>query len=407
MADTFTGPTVQLRTGRARAVWQGHPWVLSQSVRGIAGDATPGDVVRVIDHREQTLDFGLYSGATSLPVRMLGVGARWPRDWPPADLPDDFWRHRLASALRLRAAFGLPRAGVTDCFRLLNSEGDATPGFIVDVYGRTAVLHLTTAAAWTRREAMIDALRASLELDGIYAQCDSRAAAQEGFPDESGVVFGQVPEAVEVIESGVRYRLALGELQKTGHYLDQRDNRVRFGQLAAGRRVLDAYSFAGSFALHAARGGAERVVAIDSSQPALEAARANAEANALQGRIEWVQAKAEGWLREAAQADARFDLISLDPPKLAPSRKSLSAALRKYEALCGQALQVLADDGLLMVASCSSVLGADELRGAVSLACARAQRTARMLAITHQPPDHPWPAAMREGLYLTAVLFQA
>lgn len=409
MSKPFTGPRVQLRTGRSRALWAGHPWVVEQSIRAIEGARVEtGAVVQVVDHHGETIDFGLYSAGSSLPVRLLGIGSAWPEDWPRDQLPLAFWQARVARARRLRESFGLPSPGRTDCYRLLNSEGDGTPGFVVDVYGRAAVLHVTTGAAWALRETLLQALRSELELDGVWVQCDARSAELEGTLGESGVLWGTLPERLELIEEGVRYALAPGELQKTGHYLDQRDNRLIFGRLARGRSVLDAYCFAGSFALHAARGGATRVVAVDSSPAAIAAAQANATLNGDEAaRIEWVRAKSEDWLRAAAEAGERFGLVSLDPPKLAPSRKSVEPALRKYEALCKQALRVLEPDGLLMVASCSSAIGADELRGALSAACAHARRTPRVLAVTHQPPDHPWPAAMREGLYLTAVLVQA
>ncbi len=399
----YQGPSIFLKPKKARPVWHGHPWVLLPTIGKVTGEPNDGDVVRICDAKGEVIDYGLWSSKSVLRVRTLGIGPNWPGGWPKASLPDDFWHRRLSDALFHRKSLGLPSRD-TNAFRLLNGEGDSTPGLIVDVYDTVVVVHFTTAASYAHRHTILEAVDATLKPQAIWAQTDKRTAAKEGFPVESWTASGSLPEEIDVLERGIRYRVAPRTLQKTGHYVDQRDNRALFGSMANGKRVLDAYSFTGGFALHAARGGATEVVVVDSSAPALAAAAVNAELNGIVDKLTFVQAKAEAYLQDARKRGERFDLISLDPPKLAPNAKAKHRACKKYESLCAEAMHILAPGGWLKVASCSSVIGADDLKEVLAAAAGQLQRRAYVVATTHQPADHPHPAAMPEGLYLSSVL---
>lgn len=405
----FTGPTVTLAPRSARPLWLGHPWVWERSIADVDRPPRPGQVVRVVDEHGQTVDFAWWSPRSAIRARTLRIGPDWPADWPADELPDDWLASRLAAARDLRARHGLPSPD-TDAWRWVNSEGDGLPGVVVDVYGTTAVLHLTTLAAWEHRDALIAAMRSCGTLDRVFVQTDAGMRDKEGLPELAETAFGEPLDpgrgALATVERGVRYRVELG-LQKTGHFCDQRDHRAAFGRLAEGRRVLDAFCYTGGFGLQAALHGAAEVIGVDSSAAAVELAAANAEANGVTEATTWRRRKAEDELRAAFDRGERFGLIGLDPPKWAPSARDRDKALRKLESLCVEALRVLEPGGHLVVSSCSHALGADELLTALAGASGRTHRRVDVDAIGGQPPDHPYPAAMREGRYLTVVYAHA
>ncbi|MCB9507433.1 MAG: class I SAM-dependent rRNA methyltransferase [Myxococcales bacterium] len=398
--------TVTLAPRAARPLWHGHPWVRDDAIARVEGSPRSGDVVRVVDERGAVIDYALWGERSRIRARTLGVGADWPAGWETSLLPAAFWDARLAEAVRRRAAAGLPSAATT-AYRLLNSEGDHTPGVIVDVFGGVAAVQLTTAAAVRHADAIASAVSALSGVSGVVLQVDARQAESEGFDERTSLSLGVVPDVVEIVEANVTYLVQPLGLQKTGHYCDQRENRALFGGLARGRRCLDAHAYTGGFALHAALGGAASVVAVDSSRPALDRAAENTAKNGCADRVELRRAKVEDALADSAERGERFDLISLDPPKLAASRRDLERAMRKVEALCAQALRVLAPEGILMIASCSHAIGPDDLKAALGAAAGREHRPLSVLATTEQPPDHPYPVAMREGRYLSAVTVSA
>ena len=394
-------PILTLAPGKSQPLWFGHPWVFEQNIGRISGEVFDGAVVQVVDPQGGPIDFALWSGSSKLPARLLGVGPRWPEGWNSRTLAE-LWRAKVRAAAALRARWNLPQPQVTEAYRLLNSEGDSAPGVVVDVFGAHCVMQLTTAAAFHHRAALVEALVEVLKPASVTVFSDATQAQREGFECIREVAHGHAPESVQVRENGVVYEVQLGSGQKTGHYMDQRENRARFGALAKGCRALDVHAFTGGFALNAALGGASEVVAIESSANAAAAVSRNAALNAL-ANVEVLTGKCERELAKLAEVGRQFDLISLDPPKLAPSRKTVPQALRKVEALIGQSISVLARQGLLVVASCSSYLGEAELKTALSHVTGRTHRSTRVFQVTHQASDHLYPAAMREGHYLTAV----
>ncbi|HVS02556.1 MAG TPA: class I SAM-dependent rRNA methyltransferase [Thermoanaerobaculia bacterium] len=382
-----------LKPGHVKPVWAGHPWVYAQAVARIEGPAAAGDVVAVEDAEGNVLGEGYYSPRSAIPVRLLTRGS------DERVAPGLLAERIAAAAARRRELLALPSTD-SDGFRLVHAEGDGLPGLVVDAYGDTACAQLLTAGIKRREEEVYDALAA---LPGVarVVEVGSRDSERlEGFRSTTRTVRGSDTEALTFRERGIGWRIPLGLAQKTGFYFDQRENRGRVEALAAGRRVLDAYSYVGGFALAAARGGARGVVAVDRSEAVLAAGRENAAANGLTDLVEWRRGDARRDLRRLAAAGERFDLVVVDPPKLAPTARHLPAARRAYRQLDTAALGLVAAGGLLVTCSCSAAFGVEDLLRTLAAA---GRRTGRRLAVLHvgqQAPDHPTPPAFPEGRYL-------
>jgi 23S rRNA (cytosine1962-C5)-methyltransferase len=377
-------PTVVLRKGRAKPLWHGHPWVFSQAIARVEGEAQDGALVRVADDEGREIGRAFFEASSLIRARIVARGEE------PVD--GAFFDRRLRACVELRRrALDLPREG-TNGFRLVNSEGDFLPGLIVDVFGDALVVWCGTAGMRTRLEGIADALERIVAPRAIVLASEGPARVLRG-------TLGDAPQTVT--ENGFRYACDLLGGQKTGFYFDQRENRRLVESYARGRRVLDAYCYSGSFALHAARGGASRVLAVDASLPAAELADENARANGLE--VEVIHDDAARALRRAREAGDRFDLVVLDPPKFAPRASATGEALRAYRALNAAALHVI-DEGLLLTASCSHHVGESELVRAVAEAATDASRRVAVLEVRGQAPDHPWLAACPEGRYLTMLV---
>ena len=393
-----------IRRGRVRPILAGHPWIMSGSVARYDGYPQTGDVVRLVAEEGQPLGWALHSSSPNLPLRTLAPGLQPERHLDGPRLTEAYWRDAISAAATRRQRWGLPAADTTT-WRLLNSEGDHTPGVTCDVFADRAALRVSTAAAWAYRDALVSALKASVpSLTGVAVGVDTAMLQLEGVRDALPFSDGETG-AVEVCERGMRLLVSPDSGQKTGHYCDQREQRLQLGRLASGMRVLDAYSFCGGFALQAALHGAASVVAVDSSRPAIHALEHNARLNGVEARVEARCGRVEDVLRSLADRDQRFDLISLDPPAIAPSARHVDKALRKLEALVLDTLRVAAPDATLVVSSCSRAIDAELLLRLVGSAAGRIGRHARLEHVMHQPPDHPVPAAMAEGRYLTGAWF--
>ena len=382
---------VVLRRGRARPLWFGHPWVYANAIDRIEGGADPGDVVSLAEHDGRRIGRGLYNPRSQIPVRLL------TRRDEAVDAA--FLRARIASARALRARLGLPSA-TTTAYRLVNSEGDDLPGLVVDVYGDAAVVQITTLGMALRRAAIFDALEAELGVASVFEAAAASYADLEGFQAVSQVARGASRATVPCLEDGIRLEVEPLGGQKTGMFIDQRENRARVGQLARRARVLDCYAYAGGFSLQAARGGAAAVTAVDSSSRAVGRVLAHAELNAE--RVEAVEADVFRFLETAPPR--AYDLVIIDPPKFARARKDLDAARKGYERLNALALGAVAPGGLLVTCSCSQNVDAAEFERVVA---AGAKLAARQLKIVEQRgpgPDHPLPPGFAEGQYLKVIL---
>jgi 23S rRNA (cytosine1962-C5)-methyltransferase len=383
---------VLLRTGRDGPVRGGNPWVFSQAIARI--DPAPpaaGEIVEVRDSGGGLLGAGYYNPATTIAVRML-----W---WGESPDLSTILARRLNNAIALRRSFV---GADTDAYRLVNGDGDGLSGVVVDRYADVAVIQLLTAGAERMRDELAAALSARGKLRAIVERSQGAVRKQEGLADRTGAVVGEAPAETVATENGIKFTVDLVHGQKTGAFLDQRENRALVRRIASGARVLDACCYGGGFALAALAGGARRVVGIDTSQRALAAARRNF---ALGGHgpaaAELVQGEAGEFMAQTAE---RFDVVVLDPPPLARSRADTERAGHLYTELNALAMRVLAPGGRILTFSCSVHFRGEEFLRAVRIAQTRAGRKLRMLARLGPGPDHPVLLGHAEGEYLTGLL---
>jgi 23S rRNA (cytosine1962-C5)-methyltransferase len=381
-----------------KIVRSGHPWVYADSVREQNREGQAGELAVIFDRSDRFLAVGLFDPDSPIRVRVLHVGK-------PATIDAVWWRERLRAAAGRRA--GLFDAQTTG-YRLIHGENDGWPGLVLDRYGDTLVLKLYTAA-WLPRLGEVTALmREELQPGRLVLRLSrniQEPAAGRFKLTEGQALIGDAPGGCVIfLESGLCFEAEVVRGQKTGFFLDQRENRRRVESLAAGRDVLNAFSFSGGFSLYAARGGARSVADLDISPHALASARRNFDLNPQLPAIaacrhESVQADAFEWL--ARKPDRRFGLIVLDPPSLAKREAERTRAIGAYGRLAADAMRWLDEGGLLLAASCSAHVTADEFFGAVRTAARDSGRKFTELETAHHPPDHP--AAFPEAHYLKAI----
>ena len=376
-------------SGRGATRWsKGHPWIYRSDV--VERPDAPAGAVQVRDPRGRVLGSALWSPASEISLRML------TRDDRPIDAA--FWRERIGAAIARREGID------ASAYRAVHGEGDGLPSLIVDVLDRYVVVQLLSAGLEVFRPAIVAALREHLSPAGILARNDVPVRRHEELGEGVELLAGEVPEWVEVREGPVRYQAAPWTGQKTGAFLDQRENRLLAGGLARGR-ALDAFSFHGSFALHMAR-AADEVVAVDQSGEALERARRNASLNGLRN-ITAVEANAFEFLRDRESAGERYDVVVLDPPAFAKHRSSVPAALRGYKEINLRGLRLLRPGGHLLTFSCSYHVGEPDFAGMLESAAADAGRAVRWVRWLAQSADHPRLLQVPETGYLKGAILQA
>jgi 23S rRNA (cytosine1962-C5)-methyltransferase len=385
---------VILHKGRARPLWFGHPWVYANAIARVDGDAAPGDTVSLVDHDGRFIGRGIFNSRSQIPVRLL------TRQEQPIDAA--FLRARIAAARAMRVRLGLP-SDRTSAYRLINSEGDDLPGLVVDVYNDAVVVQITTLGMAMRRAVLMDALEAELSPRTVFEVAAQSYAELEGFSATSRVARGESRAQVSCLEDGIRLEVEPLSGQKTGMFIDQRENRMRVGALARGARVLDCYAYAGGFGLQAARGGAAAVTAVDSSSRAV--ARIGAHASANGASIDAIEADVFRFLETATPRG--YDLIVVDPPKFARAKKDVEAARKGYERLNALALAALAPGGMLVTCSCSQNVDAVEFERIVAAGGKQANRPIRIVETRGAAPDHPLPAGFSEGQYLKVIFAYA
>jgi 23S rRNA (cytosine1962-C5)-methyltransferase len=385
--------TVRLKAGHVQPVWAGHPWVYAQAIEWIEGGATAGDEISVLDPKQNFLGRGFYSPGSAIPVRLLVRDATTPLDGA-------FFRHQIDRALALRASLGLPSDDTTG-HRLVFAEGDGLPGLIVDRFGDVLSVQFSTFGMKAREGLIFEALTEKLSPRAIVDRTANGPAASEGFLPSRGVVRGEEITALELKERGLSFRIPMDIGQKTGFYFDQRPLRARVEHVARGKRVLDAYSFVGAFAMAAARGGASKVVAVDESAIALEVGAECARLNGLEHHIEFTKHDARKVLSEAKGG---YDVVIVDPPRLAPTRGSRDNALLAYSKLAEHACHAVAPGGVLVYCSCSAAVDLFSLARALATGARRANVQATIFERGFQGADHPAPAAFPEGVYLKWIM---
>lgn len=401
---------VRLKPGREKSLLRRHPWVFSGAIDRLDGSPARGETVELRSSDDRFLAWAAWSPHSQIRARV------WSFEEP--DRPDAEWlrgRIGLALALRrtllrtLRQTSGSQNAsGEDSAVRLVHGEADRLPGLIVDRYADTLVMQVLSAGIERWRDVLADALIEQTGCARIYERSDADVRELEGLPVRSGVMRGDAPAVpLEIVEHGLRYAVDVVAGQKTGFYIDQRDNRHRIRELASGREVLNCFCYTGGFSIAALAGGARSVVSVDSSGPVLTLARHNAQVNGYEAQhAEWIEADIFRYLREARSQGRSFDLIVLDPPKFAPTEKHAPAATRAYKDINLNALKLLRPGGLLATFSCSGGVSADLFQKVVAGAAADAGVSASILDRFHASPDHPVLLEFPEGEYLKGLLLR-
>lgn len=383
-----------LARGRERRVQSRHPWVYRSEVAEVNGAFEPGDMVDVVDSRGRFLARGYANPRSEIVVRVLTHSQE--------AVDRDFFARRLSDALAYRKRI-MPDE---ESFRLVFSEGDLLPGLIVDKYGEYLVLQFLTLGMEARRVMVIELLDGLLHPAGMYDRSDVGSRRLEGLEEHAGNIAGHVPQVITIRESGLKFIVDVHGGQKTGFFLDQKENRRLVGPLSKGARVLDAFCHSGTFALSAAQGGAREVVGLDISADALALARENADLNGYLDICRFVTANAFDYLRETEKARERFDVVILDPPAFTKTRDALPGAIRGYKEINLRAFKILNPGGFLLTCSCSHHMDPELFRKVVEEAAADAKKTVRLVTRGSQAKDHPILGGVKETEYLKALLYQ-
>ncbi|HEX5221522.1 MAG TPA: class I SAM-dependent rRNA methyltransferase [Verrucomicrobiae bacterium] len=383
-------------------VRSGHPWVFADSIKEQNREGITGELAVIFDRNDKFLAVGFFDPDSPIRVRVVHVGK-------PTVIDDEFWRMRLDATVRRRDGLFDHR---TTGYRIINGESDGWPGLVLDRYDTTLVLKIYTAAWLNRLDAISGLIRERLNPDKTVLRVSRNVERRSPTRLDENVLFQNHagPEAgapVIFSESGIRFEADVWRGQKTGFFLDQRENRRMIESLSPGRTVLNAFSFSGGFSLYAARGGAKSVTDLDISKHALHSARRNFALNAGDSQIaacrhESIQADAFDWL--AGNAERQFDLIILDPPSLAKREIERPGAIRAYGKLVESGLKHLRSGGILLACSCSAHVSAEEFFGAVRQAARQSGRKFTELRTTRHAPDHH--ASFPEAEYLKGIYLQ-
>ena len=388
---------VILKPGREKSLRHRHPWVFSGAVERVEGNPAKGETVVVTARDGAFLGRGGFCGDSQIRARI------WSFD-PAETIDEAFLRARLAASIARR---GVMPAG-SDALRLVHGESDGLPGLVADRYGDTVVLQILSAGAERWRELWGPALAELTGARCVYERSDVEVRSLEGFAPRVGALFGTAPESVRIEEDGIAYEVDVAAGQKTGFYLDQRDNRALAAALAREAEVLNAFCYTGGFSLAALKGGAAHVVSLDTSEEALEGARRNVALNGFDAaRAEWVNADVFAQLRRYRDQGKRFRLIVLDPPKFAPTEKHVPNAARAYKDINLWALKLLAPGGHLLTFSCSGAVGPDLFQKIVAGAAADAKADVRVRRHLGASDDHAVSIHFPEGEYLKGLWLQA
>ena len=381
-----------LKRGKEESLLRFHPWVFSGAIAQADDDLKDGDLVRVLTNHGDFIAVGHFQMG-SIAVRILSF-----RD---VDIDADFWASRLASALKVRQSIGIADNPKNNTYRLVHGEGDNLPGLIIDVYDRTAVMQAHSIGMHLQRKQIAEQLVKVMgsRIDNVYYKSETTLPFMDDM--ENGFVYGGSEDNV-ALENGLKFYVDWLRGQKTGFFVDQRDNRSLLERYSAGKSVLNMFCYTGGFSVYAMRGGAKLVHSVDSSAKAIELTNRNIALN-FEGDNRH-EAFCEDAFKYLEQAGNNYDLIILDPPAFAKHRGALHNALKGYTRLNNKAFQKIQPGGILFTFSCSQVVTKDHFRNAVFTAAAQAGRKVRILHQLHQPADHPINIYHPEGEYLKGLV---
>lgn len=387
-------PRITLRPRRSLPFFSRHPWVFAGAIDRIEEDPAPGDEVTLFSHEGQFIARGLYNPDSNIRVRLYS----WDEGVP---LDEAFWSARLDEAIALRKHLFAGDAAESAC-RMVFSEADGLSGLVVDRYGEFLVVQWTSRALAERRDVILSLLQQKLKPGGIWLRTEKGIGEAEGLAIADGLVSGrQPPRPLFIEENGLRFGVDLAEGQKTGFYFDQRENRAAVARYVRRGRVLDLFCYTGGFSLAAAALGESRhVLAVDSSEPALNIGRANAELNGVSDRIRFERSDVAAKLEELRGAGEKFNVVILDPPKMARTRGGLERALKAYFNLNRQAVDLLEPGGILATCSCSGLVAREDFEQIIAKVAAESRRPIQILESRGAAPDHPISANCLENQYL-------
>jgi 23S rRNA (cytosine1962-C5)-methyltransferase len=387
---------IVLKSGKDQSLRRFHPWVFSGAVKKIYGPVGEGDLVDVYDNKDEFLGSGHYQ-QSSITVRIL--------DFEQTVIDQEFWDARIGSAWELRKKIGLAGSPLTNVFRWVNAEGDRLPGLIIDFYNGAAVIQMHSVGMFRSLEMIKDSLIrvAGGQLHTIYNKSNSTLPDKPGMGERTGFLLGK-ESAGEVLENGYRFNVDWTEGQKTGFFIDQRDNRSLVGRWSEGRKVLNMFGYTGGFSVYALGGGATLVHSVDSSGRATALTLENMEMNFPGSRSHGAFAKDAFDFFETMEED--YDLVILDPPAFAKHQNVLNNALQGYKRLNQRALERIAKGGILFTFSCSQAVSRENFRKSVFAAAANARRNIRILYQLSQPADHPVSLYHPEGEYLKGLVLE-
>lgn len=388
--------TIRLKAGKEESVLRRHPWIFSGAISSVPHDIEEGELVKVETSGGDMLGVGHYQ-IGSIAVRMLEFGVD--------SLPDDFFMRRLESAYALRGKLGLIRPD-NNCYRLVHGEGDFLPGLVIDIYGDTAVMQAHSPGMHFARGEVADALTMIPEarIRNVYYKSDSTLPFKAGLEPENQYIIGQYDGNI-AMENGLLFNIDWLKGQKTGFFVDQRENRALLERFAHGRRVLNMFCYTGGFSVYAMRGGALSVESVDSSAKAVALTDANMELN-FPGDNRHTSHTEDAFKFLADMENDRYDLIVLDPPAFAKHRGAIKNGLIGYRRLNTRAFEKIKPGGILFTFSCSQAISREMFRLAVFSASVKAGRKVRILHQLSQPADHPIDIAHPEGEYLKGLVLQ-
>ncbi len=392
MSQNAEIPILKLLPSTHGRIREGHPWVFGESLK--KHDSLPaGSLVRLMTDYDYDCGIGFYNAHSSIAIRLLHT---------QEDVNVDFFVNRLRSALAIRERV-FPNM---NSYRLCFGESDELPGLIIDRYGEYFAMQCLSAGMDLRIDMIVSALKEIIPgLKGVIAKHDSPLRLKEGLQQGEYIVYGEIPDIINMQEHDIQLEISLVHGQKTGYYLDQRLNRKWVEQLSSGLDVLDCFTNQGGFALHAAKGGAKSVLGIDSAKQAIEASKKNAELNNF-SQAKFEQADVFEFLKSSVQAEKTWDMIILDPPAFTKSKATLARAKRGYAEINRQALKLIRPGGFLVSASCSQHLSAQMLLEIVQAESKRVNRSLRLIQSAGQSPCHPILPIMPETSYLKCLTFE-